>query len=391
MLVTVQRTPMKPEDFETTAAGELVRANGPNGEHWAFLPHPLPPQMPLEWQLVVRLSAADRALGELAGVGRHVPNPQMLIQPFIRREAVLSSRIEGTKASVGDVYAFEAGDKSKQGDEDVREVANYVRAMDYGLDVMADRNVTSGLLRELHRILLTGVRGEQDRPGEFRDCPVFIGHNKLEDARFVPPPVVHLRDALEAFDRYLAAAHDYPPLIRLAWLHYQFEAIHPFRDGNGRIGRLLISLLLVHWKLLPLPLLYLSAFFERNRREYYDHLLRVSTHGDWSGWTAYFLSGVIEQATDAAGRAKRLQDLQLQWRALAQGGSHVSAGVLKTIDFLFQRPYLNASTIQELCTVSHPTAMNITKKLAELGFVQEVTGKARDRLFVASEIVAIVN
>lgn len=382
---------MKPDDFNSNAAGELVRASGPTGEHWAFIPHPLPPELLIDRELLVVISDADRALGELAGVGRHMANPKLFIRPFIRREAVLSSRIEGTKAELSDVYAYESGHEEITADvDDVREVANYVTAMGHGIRALNDRSLTSGLLRELHRVLLTKVRGEKDRPGEFRDCPVFIGSESLDKARFVPPPVVRLRDLLDDFDRYLHRPHDYPPIVRLALLHYQFEAIHPFRDGNGRIGRLLITLLLVHWNLLPQPLLYLSAYFESRRRDYYDRLLAVSTHGDWQNWIHFFALGVAEQSRDAASRAKKLQDLQKSWREKVQAGSHVSVGLLKMVDRLFQYPYADVSELERRLKVSKPTALSILRKLTQLGFITEITGRARNQVFRADPILNVL-
>ncbi|HLL91214.1 MAG TPA: Fic family protein [Tepidisphaeraceae bacterium] len=385
---------MRPEDFTPGAPGQLIRATGARGEHWSFLPAPLPPDLTIDRVVATAVSEADRALGELAGVGRHVANPQMLIRPFIRREAVLSSRIEGTRADLADVYAFEAGQQPWGEDvDDVREVANYVRATEAGLSSLADgRSMSSALLRELHRVLLTGVRGEEDRPGAFRDCPVYIGSTPdLDDARFVPPPATHLADVLEAFDAYLRVPHDYPPVMRLAMLHYQFEAIHPFRDGNGRIGRLLVGLLVVHWQLLPLPLLYLSAYLERNRRAYYDHLLAVSTRGAWRDWVVFFATGIAEQARDAADRAKRLQDLHRQWRDQIESGTHVSAGLLKTVDHLFQQPLIDAVRVEKLAGVSHPTALNILRRLTQLGFIKELTGRERGQLFRADPVVQVVS
>jgi Fic family protein len=383
---------MKAEDFTASAPGRLVKASGAGGEHLAFIPNPLPPDIEIDRDLARVLSEADRALGELAGVGRNVGNPQMLVQPFIRREAVLSSRIEGTKAEIADVYAFEAGQKmSAEEVDDAREVANYVRATELGLESLTRRPMTTGLLRELHKILLTGVRGEEDRPGEFRDCAVFIGANhRMDEARFVPPPALHLRGVLDAFDDYLAGPPDYPPLVRLALLHYQFEAIHPFREGNGRIGRLLVGLLVVHWALLPLPLLYLSAYFERNRRTYYDHLLAVSTDGAWRQWIEFFATGVAEQARDASLRAKRLQDLQAAWRSQAQAGTHVSAALLKAVDHLFVTPYVDAPLLEQRFSVSHPTALSILKKMSQLGFIKEVTGRSRAQFFQAGAILEVL-
>jgi Fic family protein len=248
----------------------------------------LPSHIEFDRALVSALSDADRALGELAGLGRTLPNPNLLIRPFIRREAVLSSRIEGTQADAADLYAYEAKQlalplsSSAASDTDVREVFNYVRALEYGLERLSTLPVSLRLIREVHDVLMKGVRGEFATPGEFRRTQNWIVWPgcTLKDATYVPP-VAEMREALGDLEKYLYADDPLPPLIRLALIHYQFEAIQPFIDGNGRIGRLLISLLLINWNLQPVPLLYLSAYFERQRDAYYDHLLAVSERGNW--------------------------------------------------------------------------------------------------------------
>ncbi|MCB0110043.1 MAG: Fic family protein, partial [Caldilineaceae bacterium] len=312
---------MNIEQFRQSPSGRLVRDGYGEAAYWAFVPHPLPPTLNFDLPLLQVLSSADRALGELAGLGRNIPNPQLLLQPFMRREAVLSSRIEGTQADVADLYAYEAGQlmlpgfRSQAPESDVREVLNYVRALEYGLERIKEFPLSLRLLREMHEHLMNGVRGDHLTPGEFRRSQNWIGGYGvgLQDAAYMPPPVDEMKDSLSDFERYLSAVDDYPPLIRLGLVHYQFEAIHPFLDGNGRIGRLLITLLLVHWDLLPLPLLYLSAYFEEHRQHYYDGLMNVSTQGNWHGWLTFFLTGVTEQAKDAIQRAKGLQDLAALW------------------------------------------------------------------------------
>ncbi len=301
---------MKLERFQNTPAGRLLQVGQDQTAYWAFAPNPLPPVLVWDAELVRVLSDADRALGELAGLGRTMPNPNLLIRPFIRREAVLSSRIEGTQADIADLYAYEAGQLPLPGvkpappESDVREVLNYVHAMEYGLERIQTLPVSLRLLRELHERLLAGVRGDQATPGEFRRTQNWIGRPgcTLNDADFVPPPVAEMNAALDAFEKYLHAGNAYPPLVRLAVIHYQFEAIHPFLDGNGRIGRLLISLLLVHWNLLSLPLLYLSAFFERHRKDYYDLLFAVSERGA-SGCCSFCAASRSKPSTPTRGRS----------------------------------------------------------------------------------------
>jgi len=362
--------------------------------YWAFLPHPLPPLLAFDTQLARVLSEADRALGELAGLGCALPNPHLLIGPLVRREAVLSSRIEGTQADLADLYAYEAGQlhlpgfKPASPEADVRETLNYVRALEYGLERVQTLPVSLRLMQELHVRLMAEVRGEQATPGEFRHKQNWIGRPgcTLNEADFVPPPVPEMHAALDALEEYLHSGNDHPPLVRLAFIHYQFEAIHPFLDGNGRIGRLLLSLLLVNWDLLPLPLLYLSAFFEQNRPDYYDSLLAVSEQGAWREWVLFFLHGVADQARDAVSRIKRLQDLQLEWRGQLQK-TRVTGLVLGTVDLLFESPILSANQVVKRFGVTHPTAMQALRRLEDHQIVQEVTGKKRNRIYVAANIL----
>ena len=388
---------MNPDDFRTSTSGRVIRVGQGQSAYWAFVPNPLPPPLTLDTALIRWLSEADRALGELAGLGRALPNPHLLISPFIRREAVLSSRIEGTQADLADLYAFEAGQLALPGfkpapsEADVREVANYVRALEYGLERLSTLPVSLRLIREVHARLMEGVRGESATPGEFRRTQNWIGAPgcTLNEATYVPPPVAEMHAALDAFEKYLHTEDELPPLVRLALIHYQFEAIHPFVDGNGRIGRLLLSLLLGHWNLLPLPLLYLSAFFEKHRQTYYDLLLAVSARGAWNEWIVFFLRGVAEQARDAILRAKRLQDLQLAWRTKYQRAR--GAGLLLGIvDTLFALPALTPGQVARQFNVSHPAAMQALRRLEQDQILREVSGKQRHRLYLAIEILQVL-
>jgi len=389
---------MNPERFRNSSAGKVIQVGRGEAAYWAFVPHSLPPPLELDRSLIRQLSEADRALGELAGLGRTMPNPHLLIRPFLRREAVLSSRIEGTQAEITDLYAYEArqlalpGFKPSAADSDVREVFNYVRALEYGLERVNTLPVSLRLIREVHARLMEGVRGEQATPGEFRRSQNWIGPPgcTLNEAIFIPPPVDEMHRALDAFEKYLHAEDEYPPLIRLAFIHYQFEAIHPFLDGNGRIGRLLISLLLVHWDLLPLPLLYLSAFFEKRRQDYYDLLLRVSETGAWREWSLFFLQGVAEQARDAIVRAKRLQDLQAKWRRELQS-KRIGGLAIHLIDELFFSPLLSPVEVAKRFKVSHQAAMQGLRKLERTGILQEITGRQRHRLYAASAVLDLLD
>lgn len=342
------------------------------------------------------LSDADRALGELNGLGRMLPNVDLLISPFVHREAVLSSKIEGTQASVTDVYALEAGQAgeapSANRAADVREVANYIDSLRYGLEQMRDHPLSLRLLRELHERLMRGVRGNEADPGEFRSSQNWIGRPgcAISEASYVPPPPGEVVAILEQLERYLRsddAAN--PPLVRLALIHGQFEMIHPFLDGNGRMGRLVLTLLLVHWGLLSVPLLYLSAFFERRRGEYYGHLLSLSQRSAWEEWIAYFLEGVRSEALDAAQRAKRLQDLQRDWRA---GFTSVrgAALTLLLVDALFEAPIVTIPRAQQILGVTYPSAKVHVDKLVRAGILSAFGSRSYGKAFAAGAILQII-
>lgn len=362
----------------------------------AFVPDPLPPPLDYGPTLVRALSDADRALGELAGLARTMPNPHLLIGAFIRREGVLSSRIEGTQAGLADLYAYEAGQLpmpervAAPPESDVREVHNYVRALEYGIERIHTLPIGLRFIRELHAILMEGVRGEQATPGEFRRSQNWIGPPgcALNQATYVPPPVDDMHRALDAFEKYLHADDGNPPLVRLALLHQHFEAIHPFLDGNGRIGRLLITLLLVHWDLLPLPLLYLSAFFEHHRQEYYDLLLGVNERGDWREWVGFFLRGVAEQSRDAAARARGLQDLQLAWRQRLTT-ARSSALLLRLADSLFESPILTIPQAQRLLGVTYRSAQQSIERLVSMDILHRGGGAQYGKVFVAREVLRV--
>jgi Fic family protein len=340
---------------------------------------------------VADLSAADRALGLLAGVGTRLPNPYLLITPFLRREAVLSSKIEGTQAGVSDVVVFEAWPGGADDDGDVLEVANYVRALEMAISRDGRAPLGLPLLCELHRVLMTDVRGQEGTPGQFRTEQNWIGPAgiALEDALYVPPPVIEMRAALEKLEQHLHAASDLPPLVRLALIHYQFEAIHPFLDGNGRVGRLLVSVLLREWDLLSQPMLYLSAFLERRRREYYAHLLAVSRRAAWEPWIRFFLSGVAEQAADAVERANRLFDLRDRYQR-ALHDARVSSLPLRLLDELFMRPALSVADAAKSLNVTRRAAQLNIDKLVQVGILHETTGRRRNRIYLAKEIVDLI-
>jgi Fic family protein len=379
---------VKPADFSQKKPGKLVQ--GKLG-YCAFVPAPLEPRLDFDIQLVSTLSRADRALSELAGIARTLPNPHLLIRPFMRREAVLSSRIEGTQASLSDLLFFEAASSGEPEVPDVREVANYVHALEYGIARLSDLPLSLRLIREIHEHLMRGVRGEIQTPGEFRTTQNWIGPPEcaLMDATFVPPPVEEMKAALDQFEKYLHTESKIPPLVRLALIHYHFEAIHPFLDGNGRIGRLLVTLLLCTEGLLPQPLLYLSAYFEKNRDLYYQLLLRVSQRGEWRSWIHFFLVAVEVQARDAIKRSDTLLGLWSSYRNRLQE-ARASALLLSLVDELFSFPAISTRIASKLLDVTPRSAQLNVNKLVSAGILKEATGKKRNRIYVASEIISSI-
>lgn len=376
---------MDPKLFTKAAWGEVVVA----AEGFpAFLPAPAPRQLQLSSEAIGLLDEASHALGVLAGIGRLVRNPRLLISPYLRREAVLSSRIEGTQTTMSDLYADELDQQQLVRSTDVREVRNYVTAHEYGLRRLEKLPLSLRLIREVHRHLMQGVRGRERHPGQFRTYQNWIGAPTGADATYVGPPVDRMTERLHDFEDFM---HDrrLRPVVQAAVLHYQFEAIHPFGDGNGRVGRLLTSLFLQERGLLPQPLLYLSAYFERSRTDYYDALLRVSTHGDWDRWIRYFLRGVKTQAEEAADLADRLIALHARYRQELQA-QHVAANALALIDVLFDNPLTDAARVQRDLTVSSPTARKTLRTLEEHGVLTEISGRSWGKIYRADEIYEVL-
>ncbi len=380
---------MQPTDFGANKAGQVIRSRL---GYWAFVPDQLEPELDLDLQLVNTLSGADRGLSELAGIARTLPNPHLLIRPFMRREAVLSSRIEGTQASLSDLLFFEAASAGEPAVPDVREVANYVRSLEYGIDRLATLPISLRLIREMHERLMQGVRGETQTPGEFRTSQNWIGAPgcTLMDATFVPPPVDEMKNALDKFEKYLHAESKMPPLIRMALIHYHFEAIHPFLDGNGRVGRLLIAILLCAEGLLPQPMLYLSAFFERHQEDYYKLLLGVSQRGEWLPWVRFFLEAVEVQSRDAIRRSDAVLSLWNNYRNTLQE-ARASALLLSLVDKLFSFPAINTKIAARVLNVTPRSAQLNIDKLVNAGILEEVTGQRRNRVYAAREIISTID
>ncbi|MDQ3541085.1 MAG: Fic family protein [Chloroflexota bacterium] len=356
----------------------------------AFVPNFLPIDFPIDMEMVAALSDADRAVGALAGLGLHAANPHLLIPPFLRKEAVASSRIEGTQADLGQLVLFEAMDVEAHPGSDVREVSNYVRALEYGLAYQAEQPVSLWLMRAMHAQLLDGVRGVDLSPGQVRIRQNHIARRgqTIRQARYIPPPPTLIPELLENLEQYIVSPSPHPPLIRLALVHYQFEAIHPFLDGNGRLGRLLISLLLSTWDVLPQPLLYLSAYFEQHREEYMTGLLRVSTDSAWRSWIILVLGAIREQSNDALLTSRRLTALREEYRERYHTGR--SAWILLAIDLLFERPVITVSRLARSLNITYPTAMSIVTILERDGVLTETTGNRRNRVYGAMEIFNVL-
>lgn len=372
----------------TTARVSGRRVRCPGG-YSAFVPDPLPP--PLVWsaELANALSEADRAIGRLAGEGRRLPNPHLLIRPFVKREAVLSSRIEGTQATLGELLAAEAGAAVERSPADLREVGNYVSALEHGIRRLKKQRLSLRLVRELHERLMKGVRGDVADPGRFRRNQNWIGRpgSTIVTATYVPPPPDLMMRCLGAWEAFLNEK-SLPPLVQAGLVHSQFEAIHPFRDGNGRMGRLVITLFLIERKILPAPLLYLSAFFEATRREYYGRLLAVTERGEWEEWLLYFLRGVSRQAEDAVSRAERINELLAAWRRAPAGQSSRSTAAM--IDLLAQNPFCTVNGMADKLNVAFTTAQRAVDRLESAGVVKRVSEGKRNRVYCAQTLLDIL-
>jgi len=361
----------------------------PQGNYTAFVPDPLPPK--LEWtpRLIRVLSDADRLIGKLAGEGGRLPNPHVLMRPFVKREAVLSSKIEGTQATLGELLASEAGVAVDRSPEDLRDVGNYVVALEHGIVRLKELPLCVRIVRELHEKLMTGVRGHQVTPGRFRKIQNWIGKpgSTPATASFVPPPAEAVEDCLAAWEKFIHDS-DLPPLVTIALAHYQFEAIHPFLDGNGRVGRLLITLFLIERQVLPTPLLYLSAFFEAARRDYYDGLRGVSERGAWSDWIEYFLLGVARMSEDALSRARRMNGKLAEWQKIVAGDS--TNAPLRVVELLAANPFITTKGAAERLSVAFTTAQRAIERLDRLGIVKQVGDAKRDRVYCAKALLDIL-
>ncbi|TLG71850.1 Fic family protein [Methylocystis sp. B8] len=369
---------------ETPAGGELVRA---------FVPPPLPPKPEINLlPLLDRLSAAERALGRLDGAAVLLPRQELFLYMYVRKEAVLSSQIEGTQSTLADLLRFETGAHSGQPIDDIREVSNYVDAMMFGLDRLKEFPLSLRLIRDLHARLLQSGRGETKDPGEFRRSQNWIGGTRPGNALFVPPPVSELDACLDAFERFFHETESrLPPLIKAGLLHVQFETIHPFLDGNGRVGRLLVTLFLCANGVLHNPLLYLSLYLKTRRTDYYRLLQEVRENGAWEAWLEFFLDGVAETANQAFDAAVRIADLFAKDRARIATESERAGSALRIHDLLQQHPFATANDLVLSAGLTAPTVNAALADLERLGVVSEITGRRRGRVFSYRAYLDILN
>jgi len=365
----------------SSRAGRYV--SQPRG-YRAFIPTPLPPDPPIQinQELAEALSQADLAVGRLDGASGILPNPDLFVGMYVRREAVLSSQIEGTQASLVDLLDYEVDAQTPRTPRDVEEVVNYVKAMNYGLQRLSELPLSLRLLREIHGTLMAGVRGQEREPGQFRRSQNWIGPSgsTLATASFVPPPPHEMDEALGSLERFLHE-RGYPPLLRAGMAHAQFETIHPFLDGNGRVGRLLITLMLCEQQVLARPLLYLSHYLRLHRSEYYDRLQGVRTDGRWEEWLLFFLRGVRQVADQAGTTAKQILSLRESHRTLLSQQGQSSGNLFRALDILFRQPIAPIAFLAGQLHITFASANNLANRLVGLGILNEVTGNRRNRRF----------
>ena len=369
---------------ETAVAGEVVLA---------FVPPPLPPAPPVDvLALLECLSLAERALGRLDGVTMLLPRQELFLYMYVRKEAVLSSQIEGTQSTLSDLLRFEIEAQAGQPVDDVREVSNYVDAMMYGLGRMEELPLSLRLIREMHERLLRSGRGGTKSPGEFRRSQNWIGGTRPGNALFVPPPTTELDDCLDALEAFMHETESrLPALIKAGLLHVQFETIHPFLDGNGRIGRLLVTLYLCVNGVLRKPLLYLSLYLKTHREDYYRLLQEVREHGAWEAWLEFFLTGVADTANQAFDAATRIVELFKEDRERIAAKSKRAGSALRVHGLLQQNPYVTANRLVECTGLTAPTVNAALADLERLGIVEEVTGRKRGRVFGCRRYLAILS
>ena len=363
-------------------------------DYKAFIPNQLPPKpyLNLDKKTIELLSKADTAIGRLSGISEALPNPELFVAMYVRKEAVLSSQIEGTESSLEDVLEYESENRPKTLPNDVVEVVNYVKAMNYGLKRVNELPLSLRLIKEIHAELMRGVRGGDKTPGEFRKSQNWIGPKgcNLSNAKFVPPPPHEMIKALGELEKYMHFKLSYPLLIECGLIHFQFETIHPFLDGNGRIGRLLIAFFLGHKKILTKPLLYLSHYFKQNRLEYYDRLMAVREEGDFESWVNFFLRGVASVAREACRTSSKIIDLKNKDKNKILKACKETSKAAVFYEKIFDRPIVSINDVMKIMNTTFPTATDICKKLIRLDVLKEITGKERNKLFAYKKYLDIL-
>ena len=383
---------MDQDAFQNSSSGRIVRTMD---GYDTFIPNPPPTDITFNTSFIRLVIEAERALGRLVRIGSDVSDHNLLVIPYTHLEAVTSTRIEGTQASLSEVLEFEATPSPASPSHDLREVLNYLDALNYGLDRLQSLPLSLRLVREIHERLMSGVRGGSPgmTPGEFRRSQNWIGPAgcTLSEATYVPPPPGDpLNHVLKEWENFINEREILPELLQCGMMHYQFEAIHPFHDGNGRTGRLLIIQFLCERGVLPKPLLYLSAFFERYRNEYYERLLKVSQVGDWDGWLRFFLRGVVTQSNQASDLAKRIIELRESYRKKLHE-KRMSSSVLRLLDYVFAHPYFNLKQVSDTLNISFNTAQSAVLVLEKEGIVREITGQKRNRVYATRQLIDLLN
>lgn len=382
---------MEKEEF-IDSHGEIKQVESSKwGAYFAFSPRPLPPQINFDQKLALAISKAERTVGKLSGVGLQLPNANLLVMPYLRKEALSSSRIEGTRISLSDLLLSEAKGNEEQS-PDALEVANYINAVNFALKKIDEEPISLELIRRMHKVLMQGVRGKDKLPGEYRKIQNWIGPQncKVQEANFVPPPAEEIIPLMEGVVDYLNKDDGMPLLIKCALMHYQFETIHPFCDGNGRIGRALITLYLCKKKVMIKPLLYISGYFESHKREYASLLLKTNKDGKFEEWLFFFLEALTVQAEDALQRAIKLQELREDYRKKIQN-THSSSMLLALIDELFKNPYIRITAAEDFLKVTYPTAKKLVETLVELNILKQTDSSQRNKIYFAHEIFDVIN
>lgn len=361
----------------------------------AYIPNPLPPKPPLKYDSQLRnlLSQADRDLARLDGITTVLPNPDLFVAMYVKKEALLSSQIEGTQASLEGVLRFEANLTPSEDINEVKEVINYIKALNHGIKRIKEIPISNRLIKEIHKILVKGTRGTGKKPGEFRNSQNWIGMPgaNLNEATFIPPPPDMVPQLMSDLEKFIHANDEIPPLIKISLIHAQFETIHPFLDGNGRIGRLLITFYLFWRKVLARPLLYLSFYLKEHRVEYYDWLMKVRLEGDWEGWVKFFLKGIIEVSKEASDTAKEIITLKETTIKKLVEKRIASGYAIALVDLIFSTPIITSMDIMyKLGIGSKDTASKLIKRFQDVGILHEITGKKRYKRYMFSDFVEII-